>query len=165
MTESTLKIDERFKRTFTARYKGASFQAGILENKPHYAAMPRKKGLTSAFGGPARKQSRKVRGTVADVGERLRKSGADYLRAPFNAPNSGPMRRFRKAFGDFLARKKGVTKKHVEQVLADVIRTPILQGKYGRNSAAWARIKGFNRKFIDTAQFVKAIVGKVTGAR
>jgi hypothetical protein len=52
--------------------------------------------------------------------------------------------------------------KRVQNLLQAVIRNPILRGDYGRNAMSTARNKGFNRLFIDTGQFFRAIKAKVT---
>lgn len=38
-----------------------------------------------------------------------------------------------------------------------VVRNPILRGEYGKNSAKWAAVKGFNDLLMMTGQFFKAI--------
>jgi hypothetical protein len=155
------KIDSRFKQRLKVRYGRFEFQAGVLQNRPHLAPLSKSKGLTTLQGGPARRKSRtKAYGTVQDVGERLRKSGNDYLRAPIQKFKSPDMVAFRKAWGLLIT---GVTKSksQVETAFRAVIRNPILKGAYGRNTRQTAKAKGFNRKLIDTGQFFQAIAAKV----
>ncbi len=161
MIKAEFKLDERFKRTVAARYGGYEFQAGILNDKPYRPARPAKAGLSSVAGGPARKKSRRTRGTVSDVGERIRKDlQVPYLKDPFTRPSSKAMRAFLKAFAD-LTQGKTRSSKAITEALQEVIRAPIREQRYGRNSALRARIKTFNRKLFDTGQFYLAIIAKI----
>lgn len=38
-----------------------------------------------------------------------------------------------------------------------VVRNPILRGEYGRNTAPWAKKKGFNQLLMMTGQFFKSV--------
>lgn len=161
MIKADFKIDNRFKRTLQARYQGYELKAGILEDRRHKAPLPKTFGLASLEGGPARKKSKRDDTTVAKVGENLRKvHNMDYLRAPVRAWRSMDMKAFRTAFMRFVT-GKAKSRSQAETTLRAVIRNPILKGKYGRNSRAWARVKGFNRKAIDTGQFYRAITAMV----
>ncbi len=71
------------------------------------------------------------------------------------------MRIMVKALGDFLS-GKNKSKASVETAMTRVVVNPILQRKYGHNSRATAKAKGFNRFLIDTGQLVKAISAKVS---
>lgn len=159
MIDVDIKLDKRFSKTLAARYEGYELRAGILEDKPHRSALPASRGLTSVGGGPARKKSSRTRGMVSDVAKAV--SGhVDYLGAPLARTTSNDMKAFRREFGKVLTgQTQSLTR--VETALRAVFRNPILQGKYGRNSRAWAKVKTFNRKLIDTGQFFKSILARV----
>lgn len=155
------KIDARVQKKILAQFNRFEIQAGILDDAPHKRPLPASRGLASVAGGPARKKSGRIRGTNAQVGEIVRKvHGVDYLRKPFRNGNSPDMKVLRAALIQFLA---GLSKSRhqVETALRAVIRNPILQGKYGRNTRAWARVKTFNRKLFDTGQFYTSIIARV----
>jgi len=158
------KIDKRFKKRLQARYERFDLKAGILEDKPHKNPEPARKGLGALQGGPVRKQKAKTSTTLAKVSENLRKTQADYLRAPFEQPKSKPMIAFRRALGDLITRKN-TNYSRVEAALRAVLRIPILQKKYGSNTPKTRKVKTFNRKLIDTGQFFKAIIAKVRSGK
>lgn len=147
--------------TLAKKFAPFSFQVGILQDGPHYAAAQGKK-LKSFAGGPARRQTRVVDGTLAGVSKDFRKFlGFNYLTKPFQK-RSPDMAKFvatffQMALGDGKVRMK----RRCENLLQAIVRNPILSGKYGRNRRVTAKIKGFNRKGIDTAQFFKAIKARV----
>ncbi len=145
------------------RYERYELQAGILQDSAHRRPKPKSAGFGTLSGGPVRLKSKKTQGNVSGVAERIRKAGDDYIRAPFSQPRSAPMRDFLRALGDLLTDR--TTRSKVETALRAVIREPILRGKYGRNSIATARVKGFNRKLIDTGQFYRAIIARVRTRR
>ncbi len=161
MIRPEFKLDKRFKKTVAARYERFEFRAGILDDRPHRRALPKTRGLNSLEGGPVRRMSStKTSGRVGDVGDRIRKRGDDYLRAPFEKPRSREMVAFLRAFAD-LVTGRVTSKKFAEAALQKVIREPILRLKYGRNTPLWAKVKGFNRKLFDTGQFFRAIVARI----
>jgi hypothetical protein len=124
-------------------------------------AAHRARGLGTLEGGPVRLQKPKTWGTVAEVGEAIRKiHGIDYLRTPVRRENSPEMKELRKAFFDLL-RGRNKNYSAVEAKFRAVLRIPILKARYGRNTSAAARVKTFNRKLIDTGQFFKAIIARV----
>ncbi len=159
------KLDQRFKKTVAARYERFQFRAGVLDDRPHRRALPKSRGLSNLEGGPIRRMSStKVSGTVAGVGEAIRKRGDQYLKAPFEKQRSREVKAFLVQFGLLVT---GATKsvRFAEAALRKVIREPILRAKYGRNTRVWAKVKGFNRKLFDTGQFFRAIVAKITRRR
>jgi len=181
LIKPTFKIDERFKKRVQARYERFDIQAGILEDKAHHEPRParrprpkgkkkaspsyRARGLGTLEGGPVRLQKRTTQSTTARIAERLRKElGVDWLRAPVRRYNSPEMKQLRKAFAD-LVLGKNRSYSVVEAKFRAVLRVPILRGRYGRNTRAAERVKTFNRKLIDTGQFFKAILAKVTSRK
>ncbi len=164
MISPTFQLDHRFQKRLKGRYERYEVRAGILDDSAHHRPRPKSAGLGTLSGGPVRKKSNKTKGTVAQVGEFVRKSGNNYLRAPIAQTKSQLMRDFLKALGD-LVTDRTTSRSKVESTLRAVIREPILRGKYGRNTAKTAKRKGFNRKLIDTGQFFRAIVARVRTRR
>lgn len=155
-------LDRSIAEVLTAKFRPYSFQVGILKNGPHYAAA-RGKPLKSYAGGPARRQTRKPDGTLASVSKDVREHlRFNYLTRPFQTATQ-ERTKFVYAFFNLVFKDGGIaiSKKRCENLLQAIVRNPILSGKYGRNRRQWARVKGFNRKLIDTAQFFKAITAKV----
>ncbi len=158
------KLDQRFKKTVASRYGRYEFRAGILKDKTYRSPRPARRGLATVAGGPVRTKSRRTRGTVSQVGERIRRDlNVPYLTAPF-ARRTRAMREFLKAFAD-LVQGKPKARKRAEDTLQEVIRAPIREQRYGRNSALRARVKRFNRKLFDTGQFYLGIIAQVRNRR
>lgn len=157
----------RFRRPFGQILKGKiepyGFQVGILKDGPHKNPKSKKKGLKTFAGGPARKIGSKSDGTISEVSAEVRKrAGFNYLRKPFNNKNDDAVKMLKTFFQLVFADSEGSKRKRLENLLQAIVRNPILRGTYGRNRRLTADIKGFNRKFIDTGQFFKAITAKVT---
>lgn len=124
-------------------------------------ASHRARGLGTMEGGPVRLKKAKVRGTVAEVGEYVRKvHKIPYLTRPFENPNTPETKKFTRAFFQLLSGKEKSYSK-VESLLRDIIRIPILKKKYGSNSAKARKVKTFDRLAIDTGQFYQAISAKI----
>lgn len=143
------------------RIEKYSFEVGIIQDGPHYRAIS--KSRKSFAGGPARAQSRIVDGTLGGVSVEVRKLlGFNYLTKPFNKKNSDILNFLKIYLTDvFTPSGKLVHKKRLENLLQAVVRNPILRGDYGSNTAQWARVKGFDRYLIDTAQFFNSIKARV----
>lgn len=153
-----MTFSKGFKNRVMARYERYDMQVGILEDKPH--RVPRTpRALGSLQGGPVRKMGMKTRGTVSGVAERMSKR-YDFLKRPFRKRTSRDLRALVKAFFN-LASHKTRSYSYTETALRAVVRNPILQGKYGKNSVTTRWIKGFSRVMIDTGQMFKAIKAKV----
>lgn len=160
-----IEFDERFKKRIVARYERATFEAGILVDSPHRRPQSAKRGLGTLRGGPVRKKSFKTQGTVADVGERIRKfHNVQYLTAPFEKPRSKEMLAFRKQMGEFLT-QTDPSRSKIQTLFLRIIQTPILEGRYGRNTPYWAKVKSFNRFLFDTGQFFRSLAAKVRVSR
>lgn len=164
MINAGFKFDKRFTKRVQARYERFQIKAGILEDGPHFKALPAKKGKATVFGGPARQKSRVRDGNLSDVGESIRKvHRVPYLTAPFKK-NSRELKNVRRELANLLTGKSSSYSK-IETALRSLIREPILKQRYGRNSRLWARVKTFNRFLIDTGQFFRAIIAKVRVGR
>lgn len=153
-----LKLDKRFKHRVKGVLERYSFDIGVLQNTAH--RLPGK-GLKSMAGGLARKTSKKTSGqTISDVSALARKNtGINFYTRPFRLKKNREILRFTQNFFKFVLRKSH--KQQLINTLQAVVRNPILRGDYGRNKAVTAKIKGFNRLFIDTGQLFKAIKARV----
>lgn len=139
-----------------------SFDVGILEDGPHYK--PVWDSEKTFAGGPARRQSKKLSSahSLSILSLNIRTMlGVNYLSEPFKKRSSEIIKFTNAFFKLAFATTPGTYKRRCENLIQAVVRNPILLGAYGRNSRAWARAKGFNRKLIDTGQFFKAIKGRV----
>lgn len=154
----TIKLDRRFYNQARGRFGKYAFDVGILNDKPHYEAVPG--SLKGYAGGPARRQSRVPSGkTIAQVSKELRTNlGINFYTAPFKARKNRDILRFAKSFFLLCAGKQ--QRRQVENYLQAIVRNPILRGDYGSNSPLTAKIKGFDRLMIDTSQLFRAIRAK-----
>jgi hypothetical protein len=156
-----IKLDRRFLTQAKGVYEKYEFQVGVLLDEPYRLPFPASKGLKSYAGGPARKISNKNSGqTISEVSADLRKkTGINFYLAPFSSQKNKDILEFTKSFFDLCAGRAEA--KRCENLLQAIVRNPILRGDYGRNSPVTAKIKGFNRFMIDTAQLFQAITAKV----
>ncbi len=169
--DNSIHIEGSIAETLAKKFAPYSFQVGILQDGPHYAPAERfksgkRKGqappLKTFAGGPARRQSRVVDGTLSSVSQDFRKFlGFNYLTKPFEKRTPEYSNWIASFFSMALGSGKLRNKKRCENFLQAIVRNPILGGKYGRNRRATIKKKGFDRKGIDTAQFFKAIRAKV----
>ncbi len=161
----TIQLDKRFQKNVKGKFGKYSFEVGVLEDKGHLVAKRGQRGLKgqdvikSYAGGPAREVTRKQSGlSIAQVSKELRGHlGFNYLTKPFEKGSSSQkdILEFTKAFFNFVFGRS--QKRRCENLLQAIVRNPMLRGDYGSNSALTKRIKGFDRKTIDTAQLFKAI--------
>jgi hypothetical protein len=156
-----LKLDGRFLKQARGVFEKYTFDVGILQDRPHFQAKGKTKGLKSFAGGPARQISHKPSGmSISEVSEELRKNlVTNFYTRPFKSKNNKDILRFTKSFFD-LCSGRG-ERRRCENLLQAVVRNPILRGDYGRNTRATAKAKGFNRLMIDTAQLFQAIQARV----
>lgn len=137
-------------------------EVGILENKPH--RLPAR-GMKNYAGGSARKVSRKSSGmTVAEVSKEARENlKINYLTRPFrgNRKNQDAIRMMNAFWKLVFGQGKLAMKRRLENATQAVVRNPITRADYGRNKKLTAKIKGSNRKFIDTSQLFRAIKARV----
>lgn len=166
MIEFNIKVDKRFLKTVRMRFERYDVMAGVLQDKPHFAAKSSRYGFGTLEGGPVRKKSARSATTTAKVGEIVRKTHkVDYLRKPFRSKRrSLEVRKFVTELVRFLSgRRKTYTR--VETALRRAIRRPIITGQYGVNTPKAVSIKGFNRFLIDTGQFYRSISAKIRRRR
>lgn len=154
-----MKLDGRFKKQAKGVFEKYNFDVGIIENGPHKAAQSKSRGLKSYAGGPARKTSRTIDGTLAGISEAARiHTGINFYTRPFKAKKNKDILKLIKNFFD-LCSGRG-SRKRLENTLQAVVRNPILRGDYGKNNPGTAKSKGFSRLMIDTGQLFKAIKAK-----
>lgn len=153
------KLDRRFTHQAKGILEKYDFQVGIFESTAHKEAEPRSTGTYA--GGPVRKASRTNSGkTVSQVSEELRaRTGINIFTQPFIAKKNKEIVTFVKEYFDLCAGR--TQKRRVENLMQAIVRNPILRGDYGKNSPLTAKIKGFNRFMIDTAQLFRAITAKI----
>lgn len=156
-----IKLDRRFTKQAKGVFEKYQFQVGVLEDGPHKQALPKEKGLKNFAGGPARKTGFKSFQNISEVSEALRKrTGINFYTEPFNSKKNRDILEFTKSFFDLCAGRTQA--RRAENLLQAIVRNPILRGDYGKNTRQTAKLKGFNRLMIDTAQLFKAITAKVS---
>jgi hypothetical protein len=139
------------------------FQAGVLEDRIY--KLPGH-GMKSLAGKKVRRVSGKASGmTISQVSASARKKlRFNYLTAAFkekNRKNADAMRMMR-VFWDLVFKQGKISsKRRLENSIQAVLRNPLTRADYGRNKRTTAKIKGSNRKFIDTGQLFKALTAKV----
>ncbi len=165
-----IKLDERFKKNVKGRFGKYKFEVGVLDDSTYKLPKVGVRGqkgqdvLTTYAGGPVRMKSSKDSGKqVSDISKANRdRLGFNYLTEPFKKRTSDII----KFTNEFFKLAFGRTeKRRCENLLQAIVRNPILRGDYGRNTPLTQKIKGFDRKMIDTAQLFKALkaVCKVAG--
>lgn len=164
MKAGSIRLNRPLRQTLKGRIEPYEFEVGILRDGPHYrAATGRPRPTLKTFaGGPARRTSRSIDGTLSGVSKSIRENlGINYLTEPFKKRNDDAVKLLQGFFKFVFAEKKQNHQKRVENLVQAVVRNPILRGDYGSNSPLTAKIKGFDRLFIDTAQLFRAITARV----
>lgn len=163
-----MRIDSiKFARPFYQKLRGRVqkhyFEVGILEgNKPHKNPLPKTKGLSTYAGGPRRKLGRKSDLKMKEVSAQARiNTGINYLKEPFKQKDKAVYKLLDQFFKVVRDPNSASKKKRFINTVQAVVRNPILKKEYGPNSRIWAKEKGFNRKFIDTAQLFKNIKARL----
>lgn len=159
MIKVSAKLEGNYRGQIKARYQGHALEIGV-NDKPHKGVRyPVRYG--SYEGGPVRRRGAEdTRMTMADLAS-MWGGRFDIFRKPFRGRAKSPeIKRFLKSYGRYLSGRG--TKKEAQDRLAAVVRIPIIKKRYGRNSASWARVKGFNRLMVDTGQFLRSIKARIT---
>lgn len=157
-----LTLDKRFAKKLQGRFGKYSFEVGVLEDGPHMVPKRGERGLkgqdvlSQYAGGPVRKKTRQASGkAISDVSKANRdRMGVNYLSEPFKKKSSEIIKFTNEFFKLAFGRSE---KRRAENLLQAIVRNPILRGDYGKNKPLTIKIKGFDRKMIDTAQLFKAI--------
>ncbi len=157
----SLKLDKRFAKQAKGVFEKYEFFVGILKDGHHLEAKSLFDGLGEYAGGPVRKTSRKQsQKMISEVSEDLRnKMNINFYTLPFQAKKNKDILNFVREFFELCAGRGEV--RRAENLLQAIVRNPILRGDYGKNIPITAKIKGFNRLMIETAQVFKAITAKV----
>lgn len=157
----------KFKRDITEVLKQKiepwQVEVGILQDAPHRVGLDKMKKFA---GGTARHVSRIDSGkSISQVSADARKAlGINYLTRPFqsrNRRNSDAVRMMIEFYKLVFQEGKSAGKRRYENAVQAVIRNPLTRADYGRNKSSTAKIKGSNRKFIDTGQLFRAIKARV----
>jgi hypothetical protein len=162
-----LKLDKKFLKNVKGKFGKYNFEVGVLDDKPYRKPKRGVSGLKGQeiiniyAGGPVRQATRQPSNvTVAEVSKRNRENlGLNYLTEPFRQKTSEIIKFTNEFFKLAFGRSQP---KRATNLLQAVVRNPILRGDYGNNSALTQKIKGFDRKMIDTAQLFKALKAKLT---
>ena len=162
MRPGSIKFARPIGQVLKGKVEKYNFDVGILHDKAYLAPAPKNRGLKTFAGGSARRVRAKSYGTIADVSRRVQRvTGVRVFRTPFRAKSDDAVRMLKGFFDLVFNEGNALKKRRLENLLQAVVRNPILRGTYGRNKKVTADNKGFNRKFIDTAQFFKAIRARV----
>ena len=157
-----IELDKRFAKKARGMFSKYEFEVGVLEDKAYRAPLRGKRGMggkdviSQYAGGPVRRASRQPTGvTISEVSEANReRMGKNYLTEPFQKRSSDIIKFSTEFFKLVFGRSQ---QRRCENLLQAIVRNPILKGEYGANSALTQKIKGFNRRMIDTAQLFKNI--------
>lgn len=162
MIAARMKLRKPIDQILKGKVEPYTFEVGILQDGPHKAARSKAKGLKNYAGGPARKTGTRIDGTLSEISASARKqTGVNYLTAPFKKQNDDAVKLMRAFFDMVFNEGKATKKKRLENLIQAVVRNPIMRGTYGGNKKVTREIKGFSRKFIDTAQLFKGIKARV----
>ncbi len=157
-----LTLDKGFAKKLQGRFGKYKFEVGVLDDGPYLKPKRGERGKKGEdvkaqyAGGPVRKKTREASGkNISDVSAANRKRlGFNYLSQPFKIKSSDIIKFtnefFKLAFGKS-------EKRRAENLLQAIVRNPILRGDYGKNKPLTVKIKGFDRKMIDTAQLFKSL--------
>jgi hypothetical protein len=160
MTDVEIKMKPGFAQRLQGRYEQYSFEVGVLENKTRKVARPKSAGLKVFAGSPARKTGKIAKITNEQVSKRLRKKyRINIFKKPFTMKSNVDINNMLKRFFDLIQGKS--VENRLRNTLQAIVRNPIMRGDYGKNRAATASRKGFNKLMIDTAQFFKSITAKI----
>jgi flagellar hook-basal body complex protein FliE len=154
----TVRAKGRGKKSKGAR-RSANKAARTLNNKARAISRKMREMRQAAKQGPKGKAKRvTLREVLRNV---QRATGKNILRAPFNIKNqrTRAFKKFLQAYYIAATKKRSMAK--VEKMLLDLVRKPVLEKKYGRNSAATREMKGFDRRFVDTGQVLLGLSSEV----
>ena len=165
-----LEIGKSFARTLKGRVESYEFEVGILDDKAHRLPLP--PGEDGQFqtknyaGGKVIKAGREPSGLKLSevLIENMKRLRINLLKKPFERENSDIIK-FTRAFIMFAVIQKGMSIKRVENLLQAIVRNPILKQEYGKNKAATADVKGFDRHLFATGQMFQNIKARAKRVR
>lgn len=155
-----IKLGRSWGKKLAHQIEQYEFEVGVLADKPHRdPADPLQQG--NYAGGPVLKAGRRAGelSTGQVLVENQKRLNINLLLRPFQEKDAEILK-FTKAFLQ-LVTKKNLSIKRIENLLQAIVRNPILKQEYGKNSAATADVKGFDRHLFATGQMFKAIRAKV----
>lgn len=162
MKAASIKFQRPIGQVLKGKIEAYHFDVGIIKDGPHRAPASKERGLKNFAGGPARRVRGKSNGPISEVSRDVqRNTGIRIYRQPFRRKSDDANRMLKAFFQLVFNENKATRMRRLENLIQAVVRNPILRGTYGKNKSATAKNKGFNRKFIDTAQLFKAIRAKV----
>lgn len=149
-----LKIEgDRFAEVIQVELDKYEVEVGILADKPIYEPIQGKyksyAGLRLAAVG------RKISGSLVDIAHQLNKR-FHWLERPWRLEENQDVQQ---VVNDIIEsiNMNNSGKQRVLNGMQAIIRNPILGDYYGKNSARWAKIKGFNKLLMYTGQFFQNI--------
>jgi hypothetical protein len=153
-----LELGKGFAKRTQKLFDKYNIEVGILNDKPYRKPLKDETGIYA--GGPVRKKSREIDGTISEVSEKFRtQSGLNYLTEPFKIPQNKDILKFTRSFFKGVFGRASLNQ--MQNLAQAIIRNPILRGDYGSNSAYTRAKKGFDRYMFDTGQLFQAIKAKV----
>ena len=152
-----MQIEGRnFAETIQVELDKYTIDVGILQDKPAYAPI---EGKYKTYAGQRLAATgRKVTGSLADVARQLDKR-FHWLERPWRIEQNQDVIQVVNDIVESINMNHAGKQRVLNGVQA-VIRNPILGDYYGRNSARWASIKGFNKLLMYTGQFFQNIKAK-----
>jgi hypothetical protein len=156
-------LGKKFKNVLKSKIEDYSFEVGILKDKkrrePISYDLEGFNALKNLYGGTARKTGKQSKTMMSEVSKKWRQK-ENYLQEPFKLKSNKDVLLFVNNFMRVITDKSRPNR--LKNLVQAIIRNPILRGDYGSNSFYAVERKGFNRYMIDTGQFFKAILSRVT---
>lgn len=149
-----MKIEgDKFAEVIQIELNKYEVEVGILQDKPVYEPIP---GQYKSYAGlRLAAVSRKVSGTLVDIAHRLNQR-FHWLERPWRLEENQDVQQVVNDIVDSINMNHS-GKQRVLNGMQAIIRNPILGDYYGKNSARWAKIKGFNKLLMYTGQFFQNI--------
>lgn len=153
MINAKFHTSESLTRFLNTRLRGFDVEVGILENKP--AAKWKHQQAGQLAGGPRNRQGGSNKEVSLQALMDKFNTAFNILLAPWRKESNKDIVLLIREMVRNLANKSD--RRRFLNTAQAVVRNPISRGEYGKNSAAWAHIKGFNRLMINTGRFFTAI--------
>lgn len=152
-----LKIEgNHFAETIQVELDKYQVDVGILQDKPTYAPIPGR--FKNYAGQRLAATGRRATGSLVDVAQELDRR-FHWLERPWRIEQNQDVVQVVNDIVESI-NKDHTGKQRVLNGMQAIIRNPILGDYYGRNSAKWASIKGFNKLLMYTGQFFQNIKAK-----
>ena len=149
-----LKIEgDRFAEVIQVELDKYEVEVGILADKTVYEPIH---GESQSYAGlRLAAVGRKISGSLVDIAHQLNKR-FHWLERPWRLEENQDVQQ---VVNDIIEsiNMNNSGKQRVLNGMQAIIRNPILGDYYGKNSARWAKIKGFNKLLMYTGQFFQNI--------